>query len=264
MKKAICIILVFSLMFCLIGCKNNKNISTDGSTSMELLIGALGEAYEIKSGISVTYNPTGSSAGINAVNEGRCEIGLASRNLKEEETASGLKGTVLALDGIAIIVNENNPINNLKMREITAIFKGEIKNWKELGGKDGQIVIIGREAGSGTREGFETATDTLHKAKYRQELTSSGDVITTVSKNNFAIGYTSLASVKNKVKTLKVDNVLPSEETIKGGSYKVQRPFIVVTNDNYPLKDNAQNFLKFITSKEADDIIRFAGVFPAR
>ncbi|MBR6510495.1 MAG: phosphate ABC transporter substrate-binding protein [Clostridia bacterium] len=263
MRKTISVVLSIVLFICLLGCKNNKNVSTDGSTSMELIIGALGEAYEMKTGITVTYNPTGSSAGIKAVSEGRCDIGLASRKLKKEEIENGLKETVLALDGIVIIVNHKNPVGNLKMSQISAIFKGEIRNWEQLGGDKGEIILIGREAGSGTRDGFETATDTLHKAKYRQELTSSGDVITTVSKNAFAIGYTSLSSVKNNVKTLRIDNVIPSEETIKNGNYKVQRPFIAVTNENKPLLENSRNFFEFITSEEAEDIIRFAGVFPA-
>ena len=149
------------------------------------------------------------------------------------------------------------------MEELADIFKGKITNWGELGGKDGEIVLIGREAGSGTRDGFETATNTAGKIKYRQELTSSGDVITTVSQNVLAIGYTSLASVKDRVNTLMINGVLPSEETIKNGNYSVQRPFIIVTNKNYPLDNNAKNFFEFITSKKANDIIRFAGVFPA-
>lgn len=262
--RKISFVLLAVIFLSFIGCKNNNNISTDGSTSMELLIGALGEAYENKTGVSVTYNPTGSSAGITAVKDGRCDIGLASRGLNQNEIKSGLKGEVLAFDGIAVIVNLKNPINNLKMTEISDIFTGKITNWKELGGQDAEIVLIGREAGSGTRDGFETATNTLHKIKYRQELTSSGDVITTVSKNVSAIGYTSLASVKNRAKILMVDDVFPSEETIKNGSYKVQRPFMLIINESIPLTENAKNFYSYITSTEANEIIRFAGVFPAK
>ena len=158
------------------------SVSTDGSTSMEKVIGALGEAYEQKTGVTVTYNPTGSGSGIKAVGEGRCDIGLSSRALKDEEKASGLTQTILAYDGIAIIVNPANPITDLSLEQIAKVYTGEITNWSELGGDDAEIVLIGREAGSGTRDGFESITGTTDACQYRQELTSTGDVITTVTK----------------------------------------------------------------------------------
>ena len=194
-------------------------VSTDGSTSMEKVIGALKETFESENkSISVTYNPTGSGSGITAVAEGRCDIGLSSRALKDEEIAQGLEGTVLAYDGIAIIVNPENPVADLDVETIGRIFTGEITNWSDVGGADAEIVLIGREAGSGTRDGFESITGTKDSCKYRQELTSTGDVITTVAGNPAAVGYASLASLKDSVKALTVGGVAPSDETIKDGS----------------------------------------------
>ena len=265
MKKIISLIAVVLIVVCaLTACGGNKEaVSTDGSTSMNKVIGALGEAFETDTGITVTYNATGSGAGIQAVQEGRCDIGLASRSLKDEEKANGLEETILAYDGIAIIVNPANPVKDLDLETIAKIYTGEIKNWKEVGGNNAEIVLIGREAGSGTRDGFESITDTEDKCVYRQELTSTGDVITTVASNPNAIGYASLASVKDTVKALTVDSVNPSEETIKDGSYVVQRPFVLVTKKDKALSESAQEFLDFITSEAAHGIIIEAGVVPA-
>ena len=265
MKKWIPFLVIASLLVCsLTGCGGTKEtVTTDGSTSMNKVIGALGEAFEADTGIAVTYNATGSGAGIQAVLEGRCNIGLSSRNLKAEEAAKGLVGTVLAYDGIAIVVNPGNPVNDLDLESIAKIYTGEIKNWKEVGGIDAEIVLIGREAGSGTRDGFEDITDTKDKCAYRQELTSTGDVITTVASNPGAIGYTSLASVKNSVKVLAVDGIAPNEETIQDGSYVVQRPFVLVTMKDFKLTESAQKFFDYITSVEAHEIIVAAGVVPA-
>mgnify|MGYP003513933941 FL=1 len=265
MKKIISLIAVGLIIVCaLTACGGNKEaVSTDGSTSMNKVIGALGEAFETDTGITVTYNATGSGAGIQAVEEGRCDIGLASRNLKDEEKAKGLEETILAYDGIAIIVNPANPVKDLDLETIAKIYTGEIKNWKEIGGNDAEIVIIGREAGSGTRDGFESITDTEDKCAYRQELTSTGDVITTVASNPNAIGYASLASVKDTVKALNVGGVTPSEATVKDGSYVVQRPFVLVTKKDTALSKSAQEFFDFITSEAAHEIITSAGVVPA-
>ena len=265
MKKMISLLTVAILLVCaLTGCGGNKEtVATDGSTSMNKVIGALGEAFEADSGITVTYNATGSGAGIQAVQEGRCDIGLASRNLKDEEKAKGLEETILAYDGIAIIVHPDNPVADLDVETIAKIYTGEIKNWKEIGGNDGEIVLIGREAGSGTRDGFESITDTEDKCKYRQVLTSTGDVITTVASNPNAIGYASLASVKDTVKALTVDGVKASEATIKDGSYVVQRPFVLVTKKDAKLSESAQKFFDYITSEAANEIIIAAGVVPA-
>ena len=243
--------------------KSEGTVSTDGSTSMEKVIGALGEAFEeANKGISFTYNPTGSGSGIEAVTAGRCDIGLSSRALKDDEKSKGLKETTLALDGIAIIVNPQNSVSNLSLDDITKIYTGEVTNWKDVGGSDGEIVLIGREASSGTRDGFESITKTKDKCQYRQELTSTGDVITAVSQNPNAIGYASLASVKESVKEVSVDNVTPSEETVKDGSYVVQRPFVLVTKENEKLSDSAQKFFDYITSSDAASIISEAGAVP--
>ena len=265
MKKMITMILVAVLALTLFaGCgkETAETVSTDGSTSMEKVIGALGEAFQNETGISFTYNPTGSGSGIKAVQEGRCDIGLSSRELKAEEKEAGLNSTVLAYDGIAIIVHPENPVGDLELETIAKIYTGEITNWSEVGGSDAEIVIIGREAGSGTRDGFESITDTEDACKYRQELTSTGDVITTVSQNPNAIGYASVASVKDSVKALAVDGVLPDETTIKDGSYVVQRPFVLVTKTDTPLNEAASKFFNYITSAEASEIISAAGVVP--
>ena len=238
-------------------------VSTDGSTSMEKVIGALGESFmEANSGTTFTYNPTGSGSGIQAVSEGRCDIGLSSRALKDDEKASGLKETTLALDGIAIIVHPQNPVKDLTLEQIANIYTGEITNWKDAGGNDAEIVLIGREAGSGTRDGFESITDTKDACQYRQELTSTGDVITTVSQNPNAIGYASLAAIKDSVKALTVNGVAPTEATVKDGTYLVQRPFVLVTKEGVALSETAQKFFDFATSADAASIISAAGAVP--
>lgn len=267
MKKMITMMMVAVLSISMLaGCSNTKttgSVSTDGSTSMEKVIGALGEAFHTDTGISFTYNPTGSGSGIKAVQEGRCDIGLSSRDLKDEEKASGLTGTVLAYDGIAIIVNPENLVSNLSVETIAKIYTGEITNWSEIGGNDAEIVLIGREAGSGTRDGFESITDTEDACKYRQELTSTGDVITAVSQNPDAIGYASVASVKDTVKAVTVGGVAPTEATIKDGSYVLQRPFVLVTKEDTELSEAAQKFFDYITSADANEVISAAGVVSA-
>ena len=239
-------------------------VSTDGSTSMEKVIGALGEAFmEANSDVTFTYNPTGSSSGIQAVQEGRCDIGLSSRALKDAEKASGLTETILAYDGIAVIVNPENTVEDLTLEQIAAIYTGEVTNWSEVGGADAEIVLIGREAGSGTRGGFEEIVDVEDACKYRQELSSTGDVIATVAQNPGAIGYASLASVKDTVKAVKVAGVAPSEATVKDGSYAIQRPFVLATKEGVQLGDAAQAFFDYVTSTDANEIIVAAGVVPA-
>ena len=245
------------------GTTTDGTVSTDGSTSMEKVIGALGESFmEANSGTTFTYNPTGSGSGIQAVSEGRCDIGLSSRALKDDEKASGLKETVVALDGIAIIVNPQNPVKDLSLEQIAKIYTGEITNWKDVGGEDAEIVLIGREAGSGTRDGFESITETKDACQYRQELTSTGDVITTVSQNPNAIGYASLAAIKDSVKALTVNGVAPTEATVKDGTYLVQRPFVLVTKEGAALSETAQKFFDFATSADAASIISAAGAVP--
>ena len=281
MKKIIALMLTLMLTLSLAACGSDSNsntdnsdnndsaavtgtVSTDGSTSMEKVIGALGESFmAANEGVEFTYNPAGSGAGITAAQEGRCDIGLSSRALKDEEKAGGLKETVLAYDGIAIIVNPENPVNDLTLDQIAKLYTGEITNWKDVGGNDAEVVLIGREAASGTRDGFESITGTKDKCQYRQELTSTGDVITAVSQNPDAIGYASLASIKDSVKALNVDGVTPSEATVKDGSYKVQRPFVLVTVEGKELTPVAQKFFDYITSPDAAAIIAKAGAVAA-
>lgn len=273
---ALCVTAALGL-FALAGCSGGESasapengsaalsgaISTEGSTSMEKVIGNLSEAYQLENDeVSITYNPTGSGSGIKAVQEGRCDVGLSSRDLKAEELESGLEGTVLAYDGISIVVNPENPINDLSVEQIAAIFTGEVTNWSEVGGDDAEIVVIGREAGSGTRDGFESVTETEDECQYRQELTSSGDVDATVSQNPNAIGYTSLTSVSENVKTLTVGGVEANEETIKDGSYPVQRPFLMVTKVDEPLSGAALDFFEWAVSADAAEIISGAGAVP--
>lgn len=257
------LVLAIGLTFAAGAKESGGTVSTDGSTSMEKVIGSLGESFTQKNpSIKFTYNPTGSGSGITAVAEGRCDIGLSSRNLKDEEKKNGLVQTVLAYDGIAVIVSLENGIDGLSLDELASIYKGEITNWKEVGGDDAQIVTIGREAGSGTRDGFESITNTKDKCVYRQELTSTGDVMTSVSRNANAIGYASLASVKDSVKMVAINEVAPSEATVKDGSYALQRPFLLVTVEGRKLSAEAQRFFEFATSSEAGSIILKAGAVP--
>lgn len=240
-------------------------VATNGSTSMADVIGALSEQFmNDNSGVKVSYDATGSGTGIDAAKNGTCDIGLSSRALKDEETAAGLKGTTIALDGIAIIVNENSKVEDLSVEEIAQIYKGEITDWSKVGGDAGTIACIGREASSGTRDGFETITDTKDKCKLSQELTSTGAVIEAVKNNTGAIGYASLSAVANAegVKAITVEGVACSEETVKDGSYKIQRPFVLVTKDGAELSEAAQAFFDFATSADASALISKAGAVP--
>ena len=268
MKKMISIALAAVLALSLAACGGNDGLSgkvaTDGSTSMQKVIMSLKETFEGENaGVEVTYNPTGSGSGITAVAEGRCDIGLSSRALKDAEKEQGLVGTVLAYDGIAVIINPENTVEDLSVEQIAAIYTGEITNWSEVGGIDAEIVLIGREAGSGTRGGFEEIVGVEDACQYRQELTSTGDVITAVSQNPGAIGYASVASVKDTVKALTVAGVAPSNETILDGSYVIQRPLVLVTRADTELSTAAQAFFDYALSADAHEIIIAAGVVPA-
>ena len=238
-------------------------VALNGSTSMEKVVGALGEQFmSDNSGVSVTYDATGSGAGIEAASNGSADIGLSSRGLKDEEKSSGLVGTTVALDGIAVIVNPANGVEDLTVEQIAKIFTGEITDWSELGGDAGTISCIGREAGSGTRDGFESITGTKDACKLDQELTSTGAVIEAVAGNPNAIGYASLSALKDTVKAVTVGGVVCSEETVLDGSYEIQRPFVFVTKDGVALSAQAQAFFDFATSSAANDLIRGAGAVP--
>ena len=241
------------------------SVSTNGSTSMEKVIGALSEQFMAdNSGVTVTYDPTGSGAGIEAASNGSADIGLASRALKDEEKAGGLTETVVALDGIAVIVNADSKVADLTVEQIGKIFTGEITDWSEVGGDAGTISCIGREAGSGTRDGFESITGTKDACKLDQELTSTGGVIEAVAGNPNAIGYASLSAVegKNTVKAVTVGGVACTEATVLDGSYAIQRPFVLVTKTGVTLSPAAQAFFDYATSSAASQLIKAAGAVP--
>ena len=236
-------------------------VTTGGSTSMEKVIGALQEVFmEQNGGVDVTYDPTGSGAGITGAQEGSLDIGLSSRALKDGET--GVSATVIALDGIGIIVNNANTVEDLTTDQIAAIATGEVTNWKEVGGPDAEIVMIGREAGSGTRDGFESILKVSDQCKYAQELTATGAVIAAVQANENAIGYASLAALDDSVKALKVNGIACTEETVKDGSYTVQRPFVFVTKDGAEQTPAVKAFIDFATSADAASLISNAGAVP--
>ena len=238
------------------------NVATGGSTSMKNVIAALTEGFaEVEPGVTVSYDPTGSGAGITGATDKTLDIGLSSRALKDDEKAD-VDGTTIALDGIAIIVNNASKVEDLTVDQLKQMFTGEITNWSEVGGDDGEIVLIGREAGSGTRDGFESIVDVKDSCKYAQELTATGAVISAVEANPLAIGYASLSAVGDTVKMVTVGGVECSEETVKDGSYKVQRPFVFVTNKSVTLSEQAQAFFDFATSADAADLIRTAGAVP--
>ena len=238
-------------------------VATGGSTSVEKVIGALSEAFmEANPGVDVTYDPTGSSAGVTGAADGTLDIGLSSRALKEEEISKGLKETTFALDGIAIVVNTENTVEDLSLEQIAGLATGEITNWSEVGGPDAPVVLIGREAGSGTRDGFESIVGVEDKCAYEQELTSTGAVLAGVAANPNAFGYVSLASVDETVKMVTVDGVAASEETVKDGSYKIQRPFVFATKEGEELSAQAQAFYDFALSEDAAELIAAAGAVP--
>ncbi len=236
-------------------------VNTNGSTSMEKVIGYLTEGFkEVQPGVTVHYTGSGSGAGVTGAQDGTCDIGLASRDLKDDET--GVKQITVAKDGIAIIVNPENPVADLSVEQIAQLATGEIANWSEVGGNDGAVVFIGREAGSGTRDGFESITDTKDACKYQNELTSTGEVIANVASNPNAIGYASLSAVDETVKAITVGGVEATEETVLDGSYAIQRNFNFIINESSPLSEAAQTFVDWATSAEASDLIAGAGAVP--
>ena len=238
-------------------------VNTNGSTSMEDVMGSLKEAFEAAARhVTINYTGSGSGAGITGAQEGTCDIGLASRDLKEDET--GVKQITVAKDGIAIIVNPDNPVSDLTIEQIAALATGEITNWSEVGGDDGQVVFMGREAGSGTRDGFESITGTEDACKYQNEYTSTGEVIAGVASNPNAIGYASLSAVEGDetVKVLTVGGVAPTEETVLDGTYAIQRNFNFIISDSTELSAAAQAFVDWATSADASDLIAGAGAVP--
>lgn len=265
MKKILALLMALVMALALTACGGKQlsgTVSTNGSTSMESVIGALGEQFKANTGVAVSYDPTGSGTGIEAARNGACDIGLSSRVLKDSEVESGLVGTTVALDGIAVIVNPACPVDDLTVEQIAKIYTGEITDWSELGGAAGAISCVGREAGSGTRDGFETITGTTDACKMDQELTSTGAVIEAVAGNPNAIGYASMASLKDTVKAVTVNGVACSEETVLDGAYAIQRPFVFVTRVDEDLSGAAQAFFDWATSEDAAGLIRGAGAVP--
>ena len=246
------------------GTELSGSVNTNGSTSMEEVIGALGEQFQMDTGVSVNYDPTGSGAGIEAVSTGSCDIGLASRALTDEEKAGGLTETVVALDGIAIIVNGENSVSDLTLDQIASIYTGEVTDWSEFGSEAGTIAVIGRESGSGTRDGFESITGTEDACVLNQELSSTGAVIEAVRTTPGAIGYASLSAVEGQegITVVTVDGVAPSEETVLDGTYAIQRPFVFATRTDEALSDAAQAFFDWATSEDANSLIESAGAVP--
>ena len=269
MKKIIAILLaavmavaVLPLSACAKGLSGT--VSTNGSTSMEKVVGILSEQFmELNGDVTITYDATGSGTGIEAAANGTADIGLASRALKDAEVEKGLVATTVALDGIAIIVNENCPVDDLTVEQIAAIFTGEITDWSEFGGK-GEIACIGREAGSGTRDGFESITKTADKCVLKQELTSTGAVIAAVKSSENAIGYASFAAVEGQegIKVLTVEGMECTAENIVDGTYVIQRPFNLVTLENAELSEAAKAFFDYMISEDAAELITMAGAVP--
>ena len=235
-------------------------VNTDGSTSMADVMGVLTETFrEVQPGVAVNYSGTGSGSGINGVLSGTCDIGLSSRELKQEEIDQGAEAHIVALDGVAVVVNPANPVADLTVEQIAAIYTGEITNWSELGGADAPIAVYGREDGSGTRSAFEEIVGVEGACKYAAEYGSTGDVIANVAGNVNAIGYASLSAVDETVSAVKVNGVTPSETTVKDGTYPIQRPFLMVTKEGVELSEAAQAFLEYATSPDVAEYIAAAG-----
>ena len=238
-------------------------LTLNGSTSMATVCQALGEVFhEQNPGVTVEKSGTGSGDASKAVLAGTALIGDLSRELKDSENPDQFEVVQIATDGIAIAVHKDNPVSDLTQEQIAKIFTGEITNWSEVGGDDAEIVFVGREAGSGTRDGFESIVGVEDECVYAEELTATGAVIARVQSNANAIGYASLSAVDDTVKTVSIEGVLPSEETVQDGTYQIQRPFVFVTNDSTELSEAAQAFMDFAQSDDADALIAAAGAVP--
>lgn len=238
-------------------------VNTNGSTSMEKVMKILIESFaEENPGVTVNYTGSGSGAGVTSAIDGTADLGLASRALKPEEESQGAQAHIVALDGVAVVVNPANPVGDLTVDQIAKIFTGEITNWKDLGGDDQEIAVYGREAGSGTRGAFEEIVGVTDNCKYLNEYSSTGDVIGNVASNPSAIGYASLSAVGDNVKAVKVNGVDCNEATVQDGSYEIQRPFIMITKDGTQLSDAARAFLDYAESSDVADLITQAGAVP--
>jgi len=265
MKKAVALLIALLL---LTACGSRQTapaglsgvVNTDGSTSMADVMAVLQESFHaLHPDVTVNFSGTGSGAGVAAVLAGICDIGLSSRPLSEDEQKKGAVAYTTALDGIVLVVNPQNPISDLTTEQIRQIFTGEITSWRQLGGAALEIAVLGREAGSGTRSAFEEVLAAEGLCRYRNEYSSSGDIIGSVAANPGAIGYVSLAAVKETVSALSVDGVACTEFSVQNGSYPLQRPFLLVTAESRPLSPQAQAFLDYALSPAAAEYIALAG-----
>ncbi len=237
-------------------------ISLAGSTSMEKLCEALSESFMEKyPNISVTVEYTGSGAGLESLAAGSIDIGNASRHLKDEETSAGAVENVVAIDGIAVITDKDNEVADVTADDLAKIYKGEITNWSELGGQDEAIVVIGREAGSGTRDAFEELLDVADACQYAQELDSTGGVLAKVAATPGAIGYVSLDVVDDTIQTVALDGVAPTEENILAGDYLLSRPFVMATNGEISEQNElVQTWFDYVNSEEGKNVISSVGL----
>ena len=238
------------------------SISLAGSTSMEKLCEALSESFMEKyPNISVTVEYTGSGAGLESLAAGSVDIGNASRHLKEEETSAGAVENVVAIDGIAVITDKDNEVTDVSAEDLAKIYQGEITNWSELGGQDEAIVVIGREAGSGTRDAFEELLDVADACQYAQELDSTGGVLAKVAATPGAIGYVSLDVVDDTIQTVSLDGVAPTEENILAGDYLLSRPFVMATNGEISEQNElVQTWFDYVNSEDGKNVISSVGL----
>lgn len=273
MKKLLTVLLSILMIIGLSACSNKTNtqtqsetlsgsISLSGSTSMEKVCEALAETFmEEYQDITVTVEYTGSGAGIESVTNGMCDIGNSSRNLKDSEKEKGVVENVIAIDGIAVIVNPNSEVENLTKDELIKIYTGEIRNWNELGGKNENIVVLGREAGSGTRTAFEELLKIQEQCQYAGEIDSTGGVKAKVASTEGTIGYVSLDVVDETVKALKLDGVEASETNIKAGTYLLSRPFIMATKGEISGQNNlVKTWFDYINSEKGQEVIKSVGL----
>ena len=276
MKKFITMMMAGAMVFSLAACGNQTEkqsdagtdkdetisgtVNTDGSTSMADVMAAFQETFEgDNSGVTINYSGTGSGSGIKNALAGTVDIGLASRALTDEEKAEGAVEHIVALDGVAIVINPENTVTSLTVEQIADIYNGTITNWSELGGADAEIAVIGRDAASGTRGAFEEIVGVEDQCKYTNEYESTGEVIGSVAGNPNAIGYASLSAVDETVTAVAVNDVTPSEATVADGTYKIQRPFVMVTKEGAELSQAAQAFLDWAMSADAADEVEAAG-----
>ena len=240
--------------------KLSGTVNLDGSTSMEKVIKILIESFnQTNPDVTINYNGSGSGSGITAAIDGTADMGLSSRELKDEETSKGAVANVVALDGVAVVVNPENGVEDLTVEQIAQIFTGECSDWSQRGGAGAPSAVLGREPGSGTRGAFEEIVGVADACVYSAEYSSTGDVVGNVASNPNAIGYVSLSAVDDSVKAVKVNGVECTEATVKDGTYEIQRPFLIVTKEGTQLSDAAQAFLEYAMSAGVADLIAQAG-----